>query len=181
MKFPDICVVDTNVPVNANKAREETPDVPFELIRTCVEAIRHVINNNALVIDVTGEIFAEYRHRLKLSGEPGVGDKFVKWVNDNQWTLPEDHRVTISPDGESYREFPVHEGLSSFDPSDRKFIAVANAHPLKPPILQATDSKWVAWEAALKAVGIDVVFLDREYVEEKQKNKMKQPKLLFPQ
>ena len=172
MTFPKICVVDTNVPVNANKAFVDNPDVSRELLDACVDAIVHVMENNALIIDSTGEIFEEYMDNLDLSGQPGVGDKFVKWVHYNQWTLPEDNRVAISPVGESYREFPKHDGLSHFDRSDRKFVAVANAHPEKPSILQASDSKWVGWEAALKEVGIDVFFLDRKYVEETYKKKM---------
>ena len=48
--------------------------------------------------------------------------------------------------------------------SDRKFVAVANAHPAKPPILQSTDSKWWGWKEALQEVGITVHFLCPEYV-----------------
>ena len=49
--------------------------------------------------------------------------------------------------------------MSKFDPSDRKFVAVANAHPGKPSILQATDSKWWGWKDALLECGIKVEFL----------------------
>ncbi len=51
--------------------------------------------------------------------------------------------------------------------SDRKFVAVANAHPDKPPIMHATDSKWWAWKDALKDVGITVHFLCPDYVKAK--------------
>jgi hypothetical protein len=67
--------------------------------------------------------------------------------------------VRITPKGESYEEFPDHPGLADFDPSDRKFVAAANAHPDRPPILQATDSKWWGWSEALEACGLSVVFL----------------------
>ena len=58
-----------------------------------------------------------------------------------------------------FESFPNNRGLSTFDPSDRKFVAVANAHPNKPPILQAADSKWLDWEAPLAAHGLRVDFL----------------------
>jgi hypothetical protein len=70
--------------------------------------------------------------------------------------------VAITPketEPRDFAEFPNHPGLSTFDPSDRKFVAVANAHPGKPPILQATDSKWVGWNEALNACDIKVDFL----------------------
>jgi hypothetical protein len=74
----------------------------------------------------------------------------MKWVHDNRWGLPDTDRVTITKNGESYDQFPDHNGLNDFDNSDRKFIAVANTHPAKPPVLQATDSKWWGWKDALK-------------------------------
>ena len=55
--------------------------------------------------------------------------------------------------------------LSSFDPDDRKFVAVANAHPGKPPIMEATDRQWWGWKEALHDAGITVHFLCPEYVE----------------
>jgi len=152
MRLPKKCLVDTNVPVNANLATKPDPesDVPNECILTCVEAIEHVIENRGLIIDSGNEIFDEYRQNLSLKGQPGVGDRFLKWVHDNRWKLPDNNRVTITSRGDSYKEFPDHTGLSDFDRSDRKFVAVANAHPEKPPILQSTDSKWWGWKYALE-------------------------------
>jgi len=62
--------------------------------------------------------------------------------------------------------------LEVFDKSDHKFVAAANAHPAKPPILQATDSKWWGWKDALMEVGITVQFLCPEYAEVKHAEKM---------
>ncbi|MHB8205526.1 MAG: hypothetical protein ACYDHG_17735 [Desulfomonilaceae bacterium] len=44
------------------------------------------------------------------------------------------------------------------------FVAVAEAHPAKPPILQATDCKWLGWKNALEKEGIIVNFLCPDYV-----------------
>ena len=171
-RMPVKCVVDTNVPITANLSR--TPeDVPQELVacvRACVEAIKHVVKNGGLVMDVGDEIFDEYRHQLSMSGQPG--DKFMKWVHDNRWKLPDADRVKITKNGNTYNEFPSHCGLTQFDISDRKFVAVSNAHPDKPPILQATDSKWWGWKDDLAAVGINVHFLCSDYVRAKYTEKM---------
>jgi hypothetical protein len=167
------CVVDTNVPKTANLATNPA-NIPDELtycVLACIEAVDYVISKGGLVMDSGDEIFREYRHQLSLKGQPGVGDRFIKWVHDNRWNFPYEDRVVINKNGDSYDEFPSHEGLCKFDKSDRKFVAVANAHSAKPTILQAADSKWWGWNAALKDVGITVQFLCPEYVEAKYKEK----------
>lgn len=174
MSLPKKCLVDTNVPKTANLSLAPA-DVPHELtgcVLACVEAVEHVIKKRGLVIDAGDEIFDEYRKQLSMKGQPGVGDRFMKWVHDNRWSLPDSDRVTITKNGESYDEFPDHDRLADFDKSDRKFVAAANAHPAKPKILQATDSKWWGWKDALKDVGITVHFLCPEYVKNKHAEKI---------
>ena len=177
MNLPKKCIVDTNVPVNANLANdpEAIPDDLVACVQHCVNAIEHVMKKGELVIDSGDEIYDEYRKgkKLCLSGQKGVGDAFMKWVHYNRWSLPGVDRVAITKSGESYDEFPIHPGLANFDKSDRKFIAVANAHPAKPPILQATDSKWWGWHDALIEVGITVQFICPVYIKIKYAKKMK--------
>ncbi|WP_339865086.1 hypothetical protein [Paremcibacter congregatus] len=174
MSLPKKCLVDTNVPKTANLATQpdHKSNVPCACVLACIKAIEHVIENRGLVIDAGGEIFNEYLQQLSMSGQPGVGDSFMKWVHDNLWSLPESDRVTITKNGESYDAFPDHAGLANFDNSDRKFVAASNAHPAKPPILQATDSKWWGWKDSLVAVGITVHFLCPEYAKDKCAEKM---------
>lgn len=174
MSLPKKCLVDTNVPKTANLALapDKVSDELTGCVLACIEAVEHVIKKRGLVIDAGDEIFAEYRQQLSMKGQPGVGDHFMKWVHDNRWGLPDSDRVTITKNGESYDQFPDHEGLAQFDSSDRKFIAVANAHPDKPPILQATDSKWWGWKDLLAEVGVTVYFLCPDYAKAKYEEKM---------
>ena len=174
MSLPKKCLMDTNVPKTANLATQPDPDADVydACVLACIEAVDHVIKKRGLVIDAGDEIFDEYRQQLSMKGQPGVGDRFMKWVHDNRWSLLDTQRVPISKNGDSYDEFPMHDGLDTFDRSDRKFVAVANAHADKPPILQATDSKWWGWKDALAEVGISVQFLCTEYVEAKYAEKM---------
>jgi hypothetical protein len=172
-RLPRKCVIDTNVPKTANLAVDPA-SIPQELIgcvSICVEAIEQVVQRGGLVLDAGDEIFDEYRHKLSMAGRPGVGDRFMKWVHDNRWRFPDADRVLITKNGQSYLEFPDHDGLAQFDDSDRKFVAVSNAHPNKPPILQATDSKWWGWKDALAEVGITVQFLCPSYVRVKYAKK----------
>lgn len=167
-------VIDTNVPITANRALDPTSVAEEEVpcVMSCVDAIELVVKHGGLVIDAGDEIFDEYRANLSLKGQPGVGHKFMKWVHDHRWKFPNEDRVAISKTGDSYEEFPQHAGLGTFDISDRKFVAVANGHSSKPPILQATDSKWWGWKDVLAEVGITVEFLCPEWIEKKHQEKM---------
>lgn len=174
MSLPDICVVDTNVPMVANLAIAPDPDsdIGLDCIQACVDAIEHVIKHR-LVIDEGGEIFMEYLREIPMKGQGGVGSRFMKWVNDHRWSGTVIQQVAIQKEGNSYLEFPKNSGLENFDLADRKFVAVANAHQDKPPILQAVDSKWVGWEDSLKKAGIHVRFLCPKYINTKYKKKKK--------
>ena len=166
-------VVDTNVALVANIASSSIiTDIGLKDIIKCVEAIEQVVANKSIVIDANNEILNEYSHKLSFKGQPGVGDKFFKWLHDNQYCLPASQRVTIHKTGDSYKEFPDTPELSEFDLSDRKFVAVSNAHSQHPPIYQATDSKWWGWKDALANVGITVIFLCEEFIKEKFKKKI---------
>jgi len=174
MKHLRPVVVDTNVPLIANAASNAT-EITKELAKcaiACIEAIEQTMESFGLVIDDGDEIFDEYRRKLSFSGQPGVGDSFLKWVHDNRYQLPSQSRVRIKKVDDSYAEFPQHPRLSDFDLSDRKFVAVANAHPKKPPILQAADSKWWGWKDALLESGINVIFLCPDYILRKYSEKI---------
>lgn len=154
-----LCVVDTNVAVVANgKHQAASP----ECVQQCISRLKDVHRNGRVVIDDGWRILGEYRNNLSESGQPGVGDRFLKWLLQNHSNHQRCVKVTLTPIDEAaqiYAEFPSSPELAGFDPSDRKFVAVANAHPSKPRILQAVDSKWRRFEGALVAVGIHVDFL----------------------
>lgn len=186
MKKPDLnditkCLVDTNVPVTANEAIKGG-DTPSCCVEGCKDAIRHVMNHAVLVVDDANEILGEYTRNLNSRDKQGLGYKFLKWVYQNTWDRKRIERVKITPEKNSYKEFPTHEGLRNFDPSDRKFVATACAHtdPAKPPILQATDSKWLWCEfmEAFEEVGLSIWivpdcerFLRKNAEKKKAKNK----------
>jgi len=66
--------------------------------------------------------------------------------------------ITPHPKRE-FAEFPADEQLANFDPSDRKFVAVALAAGDAPPILNASDTDWWPVRRALDAHGLTVKFL----------------------
>ena len=172
-KLKTLYVVDTNVALVANMATNtQKSEISLMDILKCVEVIEQIVLNKSIVIDDNNEILNEYSHKLSFKGQPGIGDKFFKWLHDNQYSLPASQRVKIHQIGDSYIEFPDIPELSEFDLSDRKFVAVSNAHPMHPAIYQATDSKWWGWKDDLQSVGITVIFLCEEYIKMKFKKKI---------
>jgi hypothetical protein len=165
IELPDFCLVDTNVPIVANEDCLEAND---SLVEECINILLELTRRGGLVLDDGGLIFEEYRQNLSLSGQPGTGDAFMKWVHDHQWLEDLCERRTITSlinDPHGFVEFPESTALNGFDPSDRKFVAVANARIPKRPIIQAVDCKWWGWKEALAAEGIEVVFVDATTVE----------------
>lgn len=152
-------VIDTNVAVVANaKHLEASP----QCVRECVQRLESIHQNGYVAVDDGWRIIREYRQNLSESGQPGVGDRFLKWLLQNHANPDRCVKVALTVIDEAaqeYVEFPSVAGLTGFDPSDRKFVAVANAHPDKPSILQAVDSKWKAFGPAFLEAGITVDFL----------------------
>ncbi|MFA7543281.1 MAG: hypothetical protein WCY84_02800 [Candidatus Cloacimonadaceae bacterium] len=176
MKLPDKFIIDTNIPLTANKIFNNPKNEKdwMQCAYNCIELLETVVKSKqGLVLDAGDEIFREYGHKLSYKGQPGVGDKFFKWLHDNRYSFPTEDRVEITPQGDTYKEFPDHPGLKDFDISDRKFIAVAYSHSAKPKptIFEATDSKWIGWRKALSEVGIEVNLLCEEYVKSIYKKK----------
>jgi hypothetical protein len=154
----DVVVVDTNVPLTANGAATASA----ACMRACVDSLIELMSDRRrIAVDDGWRIIREYMNKLRPSGQPGLGDRFLKWVLTNRENPYRCEQVTIHPRGnaEDFEEFPRVPGLEGFDPSDRKFVAVANAHPGRPPILQGVDSKWWGWREALATAGIPVSFL----------------------
>jgi hypothetical protein len=151
-------VVDTNVPVVANG---RTPQAGPACVLACIDALDDLRLHNRVVLDSLGRILQEYRNNLSASGQPGVGDAFFKWVWQNQANTTHCETVEIHPrrNGEDYEEFPDDPELARFDRSDRKFVAVALASRLNPPIYNAVDSDWWDFRDALAAHGVTVRFL----------------------
>ena len=112
-----------------------------------------------LVLDNRWIILREYMQNLRSNGAD-VGDRFLGWILVNKYERCD--LVPIKPvDGSEneFEEFPDDPALKDFDPDDRKFIAVAVAHPEQPPILQAVDSQWWDFHDAFRRNSVTVEFI----------------------
>ena len=143
-------VVDTNVAIAAN-GRGTHADTQCQL--TCVQRLMSLVAGETVAIDDGNLILDEYKSHLNFSGRPGVGDVFFKHVFNNQYQGESVRRVTVTPSQDDRRGF---EELPSntFDPSDRKFLAVAVA--AEAVVLNATDSDWGEQAALMDVLDVKV-------------------------
>lgn len=154
-------IVDTNVAIVANK---QSPQASPDCVLRCTSVLRTLQLTGCVVIDDERHILNEYRNNLREQGQPGVGDAFLLWLLRNHYNPYRCCRIHITPSNvpaaaSSFAEFPPDPALAGFDPSDRKFVAVAVAHPEHPPILNAVDSDWWDYRQALARHSVQVEFL----------------------
>lgn len=150
-------VIDTNVILVANG---QHLDVSPNCVASCAITLQSVMKSGKLVLDEGFQILLEYQNKTQPKKGNRPGDAFVKWALNNRCNKKHVELVhLLTHDERSFESFPEDPELANFDAPDRKFVAVSGAHPKKPPISQAADSKWLDWAPALKRHGIEVDFL----------------------
>lgn len=154
-------IVDTNVPITANG---DAPQASTECKTKCIDWIEKIIQSHYILrLDDGWHILDEYERRLRSEGQPGVGDRLLRWVLINRPNPARCRLVPITPlDGNGpspFAEFPSDPALAGFDPDDHKFVAVALADQAKAPILNATDRDWWEYRIPLEANGVQIEFL----------------------
>ena len=148
-------VVDTNVAVVANQM---TPQASINCISECITRLRNIIGGSRILLDEGNLIIREYRNNLSPSGQPGAGDYFFKWLFDNQANPEHCRKVTLTPNVfRGFEEFPDDSALDSFDPDDRKFVAVVLVSGTGPKLLNASDTDWWLYRNELQRHGVEVV------------------------
>lgn len=162
-------IVDTNVILIANG---QHADVSQECVATCALRLQDLMENGKIALDDAYEVLLEYQNKTQPKTGNRPGDAFVKWALQNNRTPARCDLVPLETHHErGYVSFPEDPRLANFDPPDRKFVALSVTHPDTPPILQAADSKWLAWAPALKANGVEVEFLCPDDIERFRANK----------
>lgn len=150
-------VIDTNVILVANGSHAEVcPDC----VIACLDRLELIRRNGPVVIDDSYRILNEYQNKTLPRIEKRVGDAFVKWLLQNSANAAHVQKVKITEtQQDTFAEFPDAELQQAMDPADRKFVAVAASHPDRPPIMQASDCKWLDCCASLREHAIAVDFL----------------------
>jgi hypothetical protein len=158
-------VVDTNVPVVANggsRNRKPGRNASLKCQIEAIEFLERLLKRGQIVLDLGGEIQAEYLRYLNARGQPGVGDRFVQVVLNS---APERvDRIQLGKKDGKFDDFPDDPKLAMFDRSDRKFVAAGCK--ARASIANATDSDWLDHRDALLAHNVRVNFIcgcDKDY------------------
>jgi hypothetical protein len=152
-------VVDVNVAIVAN---QKASHADIDCVLACVDILSEIRERGMVVIDDTMRILWEYMGCLRIAGQPGVGDLFMKWVWENQAVIERCEKVPVTPipgNPEEFAEFPADPELNAFDRSDRKYVAVALGSRNHPTVLNAVDTDWWEHREALKRNGVRLSFL----------------------
>ena len=152
-------VVDTNIAVVANN---QAPQADPDCVLACVNALEQIVKHEGICLDSGMRIIEEYLGNLSLSGQPGAGDAFMKWVWQNQGNrrICEQVEITaLDESGQNFKEFPQDSRLAKFHRKDKKFVAVASASKNNPKVLNAVDSNWWDYRKILNENGIQIKFL----------------------
>lgn len=150
-------MIDTNVILVANRQHAEVSEA---CVVRCARLLEAVMASGRIAIDDGYRILEEYQNKSTPQLGKRPGDAFMKWLLRNTANVGRCDQVKIVEHaGRGFESFPDDPRLASFDPPDRKFVAVACAHPERPPIAQAADSKWLGWAPALEDHGVTVDFL----------------------
>ena len=170
-------IIDTNVPILSGTLATDIPVDQAMCARECLRFIKEYISNpeSKIVLDSSWRVLKEYqKHMGDFNDRDGMYAQFYRWVciQVAKGLAPEDNVQLHEIDENCFAEYPTHKGLANFDPPDRKFIALANAHVEHPPIVEGSDSKWWGIYDALKECGICVKFLCEDYIKNKFEQKI---------
>jgi hypothetical protein len=121
-----------------------------------VNFLLEAVKNAKFYLDLEGAIAQEYRTYLNPIGAPGVGDQFYKEVMNSHPDRIIRVELEKRDDGE-YVDCPQILIDSGFDPSDRKFAAVAAF--ASATVVNSVDSDWIHHAAHLESSDISVTNL----------------------
>ncbi|TGE25076.1 hypothetical protein E5K00_07720 [Hymenobacter aquaticus] len=151
------CILDTNVLLTA----DGKSDAGIGCIRAAKARLEEVRQHGGLVLDAGFLILKEYGNKLSPVGPNTPGNAFLKWLWQNKANpafVDAQTALETAADG-SFTAFPPDPDLAAFDPSDRKFVALALTHPERPVIVNATDTDWHKDHLALARHGVRLEFL----------------------
>jgi len=159
--MPNRCfIIDTNIFAAANGLANHLTE---REINKCKQFIAALAGNSVISLDLQGEIFQEYFIYTNRSGQPGIGDAFVKYLWDRQSDKMHCEKVDIEKNENGiYKQLNEKDGLLTFDSSDQKFIAVYLGSEKQPVICNACDSDWANNKLLLMQYDIRVLEILQE-------------------
>lgn len=164
-------IIDTNVPLKAANLHP-VDEIDHKCSKACLSFIKDLMESeDIIVLDKGREILKEYQKKIDTNVEDNVASLFLSWIFRNLLSEKVVQYQITKIGNNNYAEFPTSPKLQKFDPSDRKFVALAKAAHETPYIYNGSDTDWWVYKEVLEENGIHIVFLCEDYMIDKCKGK----------
>lgn len=157
-------VVDENVLIIANDLTRRSlgleplcPDANEDCGISCAEALLSLIENGRVGLDDGSEVLDKYKSHCSFSGQPGVGDTFLRAVFERGYVESWAERVIIRENGAI--RLPNSFLNCGFDNDDHVWVAIAHNSSEKAKILNAADSDYRIHAGDLSVLNLEIVEL----------------------
>jgi len=91
-------LIDTNVLIAANG--RDCPQVTPQCRANTIKFLQDFLKEGMIILDNQWLILTEYKHKVNVSGQPGIGDVFLKWILTNLTNPKHCQQILIHPLGE---------------------------------------------------------------------------------
>lgn len=164
----NIYVIDTNVILLAGTRVGEITNEQLTCFEGCIRFLNEMMNcKDSVLIDDEGKILQEYKYAFKVNEYPNMATSFFEYAMGHVIF------AHLNEIGENvFEQYPNDITLKEFDPPDRKFIALSYVYEQSVPIVEATDDKWWGIKELLRKYGVEVIFIDEDYIKTKYQKKM---------
>lgn len=160
-------VVDTNVLIvaslldleNDHRAPVEHPISPENQEKVYLWLDNFMFSEEPLCLDTSEKIRSEYFDNL-------TPQDFASFLIEKKWNYAQVHFFDVEYDRNGHAELSRELLDIVHDPSDRKFVAVADEarkQGIECTIVNAADTDWHDWVESLKSMGFEIEFLIPEY------------------
>ena len=161
-------MIDTNVILLAGTMVKDVPNDQLKCYQKCIIFLNELMKqNDSVLVDAEGRVITEYKSHFRLIPYPNMADYFFRYAMSHSVFY---HLEELSPN--EYEYYPESPELRAFDAPDRKFIALAYGYGNNTPIVEAADSKWWGIREEIRKTGIELIFIDEEYIKMKWEMKM---------
>lgn len=154
-----ISIVDENVLVVANDLTRRSlglhpicPEASDDCGLKCADALTELIENGIVGLDEGSEVFDKYKSHCSFSGQPGVGDAFLRAVFERGYIPNWARRINIRLDSDI--NLPGSFLQCGFDNDDYVWIALAYNAGEPAKILNAVDSDYSIHHSDCASIGV---------------------------
>ena len=161
-------VIDTNVILLAGTMIKDVPNDQLLCYQNCIVFLNNFMKyGNYVLVDDEATVLKEYKSLFRLIPYPNMAANFFQYSMAHMKFYH-----VVEKEENVFDNYPESKELKEFDAPDRKFIALAYGYKRNTSIVEAADSKWWGIKEELLKNGIDLIFIDEDYIRTKWEKKI---------